>query len=54
MTTRAVVELEQAVTRIVPSISERSDDELQRMVDACYALWPHVVFERVYRGYAQP
>lgn len=50
MTARHVREIEDAVTKLVPSLPNRTDDELKRLRDAYERLASHVIFERVYRS----
>lgn len=52
MTARHVREFEETVTRLIPSIAYRTDDELDRLADGYVRLAQHVIFERVYRNTA--
>lgn len=49
MTQRWVRDFETAATKLIPSMHERTDEELERISNAYLTLMPHVVFERVYR-----
>lgn len=50
MTARHVREFETAVTKLIPSMHERTDDDLERLAEAYERVAQHVIFERVYRS----
>lgn len=52
MTPRHVREFEDTASKLIPSIPDRTDDELERLARAYERLAQHIIFERVYRSIA--